>query len=78
MNLKRFFLLISVLFLSFSCNDHNHENTIENHNNDHNLNFVDINHEISKLNDANHVYEENKLSIIGEYNPDYVFNKFYG
>ena len=32
-------------------------------------------HEISKTHETNHVYEENKILIIDEYNPDYVFNK---
>ena len=32
-------------------------------------------HEISKTHDTNNVYEENKILIIDEYNPDYVFNK---
>ena len=56
-------------------NDHNHDNTIDNHNNDHNVNFVDVYHEISKTHETNHVYKENKILIIDEYNPDYVFNK---
>ena len=56
-------------------NDHNHDNTIDNHNNDHNVNCVDVYHEISKTHETNHVYKENKILIIDEYNPDYVFNK---
>ena len=55
-------------------NDHNHDNTIDNHNNDHNVNCVDVYHEISKTHETNYVYKENKILIIDEYNPDYVFN----
>ena len=32
-------------------------------------------HEIYKTHETNHVYEENKILIIDEYNNDYVFNK---
>ena len=58
-------------------NDHNNDNTnnIDNHNDDHNVNCVDMYHEISKTHETNHVFEENKILIIDEYNPDYVFNK---
>ena len=31
-------------------------------------------HDISKTHETNHFYEENKILIIDEYNPDYVFN----
>ena len=58
-------------------NDHNNDNTnnIDNHNDDHNVNCVDMYHEISKTHETNHVFEENKILIIDEYNPDYMFNK---